>query len=173
MRWDAILKRVSDNAIIAEIGVWKAINAMNILQQNETVKLCLIDRWTPYSEKERQQEELYSISDAKNKTYKHAKRRVKEKTEPYKNRVTIHDMESIKAAELYPDDFFDLVFIDALHSYEGCLSDIKAWFSKVKNGGYIGGHDYTSHPGVKKAVDEFFFEYEIEFDSDKTWFVKI
>lgn len=37
---------------------------------------------------------------------------------------------------------FDFVFIDADHSYMGCLNDFIAWFPYVKPKGYIAFHDY-------------------------------
>lgn len=52
---------------------------------------------------------------------------------------------------------FDLIFIDAGHTYEECLEDIDAWLPMLKPGGIICGHDYwDSFPGVVQAVDERF-----------------
>ena len=78
----------------------------------------------------------------------------------------------MEASAGFPDNYFDLVFIDALHSYEGCLADIKAWTPKVKKGGYICGHDYPRRPGVVQAVTEVFGD-DVETDSDNTWFVRL
>lgn len=51
----------------------------------------------------------------------------------------------------------DIVFVDADHSYEGCLADIKAWMPIVRKGGIICGHDYSSaFNGVKRAVHDVF-----------------
>jgi hypothetical protein len=51
----------------------------------------------------------------------------------------------------------DFVFIDAAHSYEAVKKDIALWQTKVRAGGWFGGHDYHSaHPGVIRAVDEAF-----------------
>jgi len=64
---------------------------------------------------------------------------------------------SPKIAEIFPNEFFDLVFIDGDHSYEATRADIKAWFPKVKFRGLLAGHDYFHwEPGVVKAVDESF-----------------
>jgi predicted O-methyltransferase YrrM len=48
---------------------------------------------------------------------------------------------------------FDLVFIDADHSYEECKADIEFWTPKVKPGGIVCGHDVT-FPDVERAVRE-------------------
>lgn len=62
--------------------------------------------------------------------------------------------ESIEAAKDFNDGFLDFVYIDASHQYEQTKNDIKAWYPKVKDEGYIAGHDYFLYEGVKKAVDE-------------------
>jgi hypothetical protein len=61
---------------------------------------------------------------------------------------------SFFAKDLVPDEYFDFVYVDAIHTFESCLCDIVSWFPKVKKGGWICGHDYNL-PGVKTAVDSF------------------
>ncbi len=51
---------------------------------------------------------------------------------------------------------FDLVFLDADHSYEHVVADIMAWRPLVKPGGLITGHDWgnSDYPGVERAATE-------------------
>lgn len=63
---------------------------------------------------------------------------------------------SIESASRFSDLFFDLVFIDANHTYEYVKADVEAWLPKIKKGGTIAGHDYGLEGGVKQAVDELF-----------------
>ena len=70
-------------------------------------------------------------------------------------------MPSVEAAKLYEDEHFDLVFIDANHSYENVKEDTIAWWPKIKKGGWLLEHDYfyngTAVPqGPKQACDEIF-----------------
>ena len=63
-------------------------------------------------------------------------------------------------ASVLADDFLDFVFIDADHTFEGCLADIRLWYPKVKRGGLVFGHDYDPKPPVKAwgarcAVEQF------------------
>lgn len=72
--------------------------------------------------------------------------------------------ESVKAATLFEDNFFDFIYIDADHSYKSCLSDMKAWWPKLKKYGIFAGHDYVPHQnGVIQAVKEFCSEKSIHF----------
>ncbi|MFA5379325.1 MAG: class I SAM-dependent methyltransferase [Dehalococcoidia bacterium] len=62
---------------------------------------------------------------------------------------------SVEAARDYGDGSLVGVFIDASHEYEDVLADIRAWWPKVMQGGYFGGHD-INWPGVARAVQESF-----------------
>jgi len=50
--------------------------------------------------------------------------------------------ESTEASNDFDDYFFDMIYIDGDHSEDGFRKDIENWFSKVKDGGVIAGHDY-------------------------------
>jgi methyltransferase family protein len=49
--------------------------------------------------------------------------------------------ESVEASAIVADAAFDLVFIDADHSYSSVKADIAAWRSKVRRAGILCGHD--------------------------------
>jgi hypothetical protein len=61
--------------------------------------------------------------------------------------------DAIKCADRFPDEFFDLVFLDDDHNFEHVKKEIDAWLPKVVPGGILGGHDYTHDP-VRLAVEE-------------------
>jgi len=70
-----------------------------------------------------------------------------------KNRFSNKNVEIIKALtqDAIPkiEDELDWVYIDADHSYEGCLRDLMLIEKKIKTGGLIMGHDYEMN--MKKA----------------------
>lgn len=82
---------------------------------------------------------------------------------------------SVVAATAFKDQV-DFVYIDALHTYNGVKDDLELWFSKVVDGGIVGGHDYghPDFPGVKKAVDEFFsrFGWKVNDEGEGVWWVE-
>ena len=75
--------------------------------------------------------------------------------------VKIHRDYTEAVAKEYPDNFFDLVFIDADHTLEGAMKDMVAWYPKVREGGLLMGHDFRNMKrkgiefGVTKAVMQF------------------
>jgi hypothetical protein len=86
--------------------------------------------------------------------------------EKYKETPTIqiHKSNSIHFLQNQQDNTYDIIYIDGDHSYEGVKQDLMNAFRKIKNGGYIMGHDYEMNMkkamniydfGVKRAVDEF------------------
>jgi len=83
---------------------------------------------------------------------------VKESLDVFGDRVEMIRNTSLAAANDFENESLDFVFIDAMHDYDNCLLDIKAWEPKVKKGGYVMGHDWDhqSFPGVEKAVVEIF-----------------
>lgn len=63
-----------------------------------------------------------------------------------------------------PDEYLDAVYIDADHSYEGVKKDLELSYRKVKKGGLIMGHDYSTSmfPGVVDAVNQFCYNNKLE-----------
>jgi hypothetical protein len=58
------------------------------------------------------------------------------------------------------DNSLDMVYIDADHSYESVINDLRLSYKKVKYGGYICGHDYIYD--AKNAIDHFCSEKNLE-----------
>lgn len=78
--------------------------------------------------------------------------------EQYEDRAFFYEMTTSQAASFVPDGSLDFVFIDADHSYAAVDTDIREWYPKVREGGWVGGHDYhpRKFPGVVKAVTRAF-----------------
>ncbi|MGE0671085.1 MAG: class I SAM-dependent methyltransferase [Parachlamydiales bacterium] len=139
------------------------------------VNLICVDHWKgnefdPFMQSVSPKYDLFAICSNNVKQYDH------------ENRIILLESDSLQASKQFPDHTFDLIFIDADHTYEGVLADLKVWYSKVKPGGIICGHDCEGrpknfpfynfsdwalkgkdwddllkiHPGVMRAVDEFF-----------------
>ncbi|MBF0560169.1 MAG: class I SAM-dependent methyltransferase [Nitrospirae bacterium] len=69
----------------------------------------------------------------------------------------------------YPDNYFDIIYLDADHSYDSVRKDLNVIKYKIKAGGTIIFNDYTVFDpytetpyGVPKAVNEFIVENNCE-----------
>ena len=67
----------------------------------------------------------------------------------------------------FKNEHFDIILIDADHSFEGVYGDINAYIPKLKKDGYLVFHDYGCGmwTGVKDACDRAVSEEKIEFVS--------
>jgi len=76
-------------------------------------------------------------------------------------RVSMHRGDSAETLAAFPDSFFDWIYIDADHSYEGVRRDADVAARKVKPQGYLVFNDFAHIDqhlgayGVHRAVSEF------------------
>lgn len=68
----------------------------------------------------------------------------------------------------YKNNTFDMIYIDADHSYESTKNNILKWFNKLKTSGIMCGHDYYMDE-VKRAVDDVFGSENIKYFKDSSW----
>lgn len=144
--YKAMVDNAKDGAHFVEVGSWKgkssAYLAVEIANSGKDIKFDCVDTWEGGPEHvHMDNSQLYEIFISNMKPLEKYYRPIKAK--------------SIDAAKLYEDESLDFVFIDACHSYECVVEDIRAWYPKVKKDGIISGHDYNdSWPGVVRAVNE-------------------
>ena len=92
--------------------------------------------------------------------------------------LRIFVFDAVQAVRTGSDDFFDFVYLDGDHSYEGVTKDLESWYPKLKKFGVMCGDDY-GHPsgvGVIEAVTKFAYRNKllVHCGEDKQfWFVKV
>ena len=91
---------------------------------------------------------------------------------PIGNKIKTIVSLSHEASQYFEDGSVDCLFIDAGHSKEAVLNDLKAWYPKMKNNSIMAGHDWTSWPGVKEAFLEYFKREPDKIEND-CWFIGI
>ena len=144
--------RALPNGNVAEIGVARGKYSASILKFNNPNKLYLIDIWAKID---------LSYKDTNMPEQEIQESRFNDIKKIYHNNsaVEIIRKKSDEAAQLFENSFFDWVYIDADHSYQGCLRDLNCYDKLVKETGYILGHDFGNvikrGYGVRKAVFEF------------------
>jgi hypothetical protein len=144
----------------AELGVFRGEFA-KILRQEWKNELFLIDCWTHqsnnYVDYSNQQQ---SVQDS---YYNFVCESFRDD-----NKVEIIKDFSENAVGKFPDGFFDWIYIDANHSYDAVLADLRMWYPKVRKGGMLAGHDFfdgilnnNTVFGVESAVRKFCSELDV------------
>lgn len=64
-------------------------------------------------------------------------------------RVHMLRARSLQAVTMFADGSFDWLYIDALHTEQALLDDMRAWWPKLRSGGLFTGDDY----GDENATD--------------------
>lgn len=150
---------------IAEIGVYKgrgtAIWNVELINHNIDYEYFAIDHFLGSSEHQRD-----GYVDYYGLTLNNLK--------PIIDRIKVIKNDSVSESKNYPDEYFDIVYIDASHEYEFVREDIISWLPKVKVGGILCGDDYcVGWPQVVKAVDEVLIKVNCAgLSSNQQWWIK-
>ncbi len=143
---EELLRILPQNGIVAELGVDEGNFSQMILSINKPKKLHLIDFWGSkrYNQIKRKKVENKFSKNIENKE------------------VEINLGLSTEVVESFEDNYFDWIYIDTSHSYEGTIEELELYSKKVKESGIIAGHDYILgnwnglvRYGVIEAVNEF------------------
>ena len=144
-----LLKDLS-SGIGVEVGTQYGVNARDILERFDITVLYLIDPYAPYpsasgngmSVTQKEADEIKNIAH--------------EYLKDFTNVVWL-EMTSKDASKYVPKNL-DFVYIDGDHRYETTKQDIEIYYPKVREGGFISGHDFVEGraPGVVKAVSSYF-----------------
>jgi len=139
-----------------EVGTQKGEFAEYLLRNCNSLELLYcIDAWE-------HRVDYHDIANVSNEQHLAYFQETCRRLHPFHGRYVIKKMYSVEAANLFDDDTFSFVYIDADHSKAATLADLNAWYPKVRPCGILAGHDYLdgenicgSEFGVRSAVTEF------------------
>ncbi len=135
----------------AEVGVFMGSHCKRILETTQVEKLYGVDPYVNYDDPTN-----IMMSNNYFELFFH---KVIDKLSVFKNRFELVRDFSNHGARLFQDESLDFIFLDANHTYVAVKEDLELWWPKLKVGGIMAGDDYaTRHPGVPRAVDEFFMK---------------
>ena len=172
-----ILHLIQKDSIGAEIGVWFANTSEEFVKKG-VKELHLVDPYSIEPFKENSEMTYNAWLSKYNKLLKIKGKNymdIEEKLVKYYNNVyetVVKKFKNNNSVKIFrttshswfdsvQDNYFDWIYIDGDHSYEGCYQDLMKARAKVKKGGLILGDDFKwpnskwSKPGVTKAVKQF------------------
>lgn len=152
-----------------EIGVFRGVNALAILEHLDIKLLYLIDPYPPPNAPD------YNWYRGLDKNVVEDRKKAIALVQSYTDRKITKWIfkRSANAHVRIADSSLDFVYIDGNHIYEFCFNDIKLYLPKLKPGGLMSGHDFQQE-GVKKAVRDFISESSTSLNSGGSdwWFIK-
>jgi hypothetical protein len=148
-----MVNQATEGAHFVEIGSWKgkssAYMTVEIINSGKNIRFDCVDTWGGSLEHQLGGSHVDQFV-VDGTLFNHFVDNMK----PVEGRYTAVKNTSVEAAKLYTDASLDFVFIDAAHDYESVKADIIAWLPKVKQEGWIGGHDYTWNESIRRACNE-------------------
>lgn len=146
----SILRLACNGARVCEVGSMVGMSSYVIASVAR--ELVCVDLWPDnFDFIEPRQREIYEkISKILPNMYEQFKRNMEGKTYTEKRGLA-----HVMAREL-PDNYFNIILMDADHSYEGLARDYAAFSPKLASGGMWLFHDYGSAmwPDVTRFVDD-------------------
>ena len=166
-----------DELVGCEVGVWEGINTKVMLQSLNIRKLYLIDAYKqcPLVFYLYEDGKLTNDDSFTQKKYDLAKKKAVRNLKGFCSKTAFIYKSSEGAVGGIPGGSLDFCYIDANHMYDHIKRDIELWYTKVRVGGVIGGHDFVLYNGVVFAVVDCIRKFGVKeycASVDDWWFVK-
>lgn len=153
-----VLDLIPKGGSALEIGVNRGAFAQQILRRTAPRVLHLVDPWP--TDQSDEYVSAYNVQYDMEAVYASVLDEFKEQIGTRK--VIVHRAYSKDCLSEFEDASVDFIYVDAMHSYEGCLNDLVSYSTKLKSTGILMGHDFSNTStgrrkqfGVVRAVDEF------------------
>ncbi len=161
-----ILEQIKKNSIVVEIGVWRGDFSEKIYNFSKPKELILVDPWIFIEKIRGCAPQVDGNEPLDQKYFDEAKSKTKKKFINCEN-VKIVSKNSADASFLFPNNYFDYIYIDGEHTYEAVTSDLFHWYPKLKINGKIYGDDYywreeNNYFSLHKAYQDFIIKKNIK-----------
>jgi hypothetical protein len=120
---DCVLSRLPKGSVCAEIGVYQGEFSRLVLNRIKPVRFHLIDPWEYFSDPS-YEKSWYGGSVGRDQANMDSICRSVCETFGSKRNVFIHRARSADCAHLFPDAYFDWVYVDGNHQYEFVKQDL-------------------------------------------------
>lgn len=144
-QYRSLAEQVPDNGTIVELGVWKGRSLCSIADiiKAKNLTVYAVDTFKGSINEPEEHSEAKKID---------LQKEFEDNMKNFGINAKVYAMTTDEASKKI-DEKFDLIFIDAEHTFEAVSKDIQNWMPKCK--GIIAGHDYEVK-GIELAVNEVF-----------------
>jgi len=155
------INTLGEDLVGLELGVLRGESFLTMLNYCNIKKLYGVDSWRPYTDFIKyipdgkpagsftlEQQEIHKFL-----TY-HSIKYCK-----HRDKAEIIEKDSMEAVKQIPDNSLDFIFFDAMLTEKQCYEEAKAYYPKIKKGGFFTGHDAKCIEQVIKPVERVKNEY--------------
>jgi hypothetical protein len=129
--------RETGAARVAEIGVYRGRFAARILDECPGIETYyMLDPW-------RNLEDWNKPANTSDETFERFFREAMERTSAHEAKRVVLRGTTTEVIDEVPDGSLDLAYVDGDHTLRGITIDLVRVFPKVREGGWIGGDDFT------------------------------
>jgi len=134
-----------------EIGVFYGIHAIEVsdVLKHPDSKVCCVDPWEDYAEYNEYKGKIHSVWDS-------FKRNIVKS--PSREKFSVHRGFSHTVVPQFPDNHFDIIYVDGNHETDYVYRDGVVSYQKAKSGGYI-IFDDSDWEMTKAGIHRFIEEY--------------
>jgi hypothetical protein len=155
------INTLGENLTGLELGVFQAKSTITILHNCSIKKLYAIDSWKPYYDYlkvnpdgapayfiDEKQSEINRFISFHNIKYSGCN-----------DKVEIIEEDSLVGVNKIKDNSLDFIFFDAMMTGEQTYNEARAFYPKIKKGGFFTGHDSTCLKQVIEPIKKVMQEY--------------
>lgn len=157
---EELIKCLPFNNTVCEIGVDHGYFSDVILKNSNPNKLHLIDPWCHIPADDYIRDTVNVNDYEQDVKYRNVLNRFSNNIR--NGQVIVHRDFSYNVMKSFNDKYFDWIYVDGMHTYPAVLNDLTLCYDKMKDTGFIIGHDFSNHEiakymdfGVIEAVKEF------------------
>jgi hypothetical protein len=141
MKPDQISSYAKASGICVEVGTWQGGFTDKILSKPDVKKVYCVDPYKHFTNNEYPD----GINELTQTDFDVLFNKVQNNlTTKFGSKVQFVRKLSVEASKQFDNESLDFVYIDGNHDYKYVLEDLKAWYPKIKTGGYLCGDDVYS-----------------------------
>jgi hypothetical protein len=149
-----LIDKLPKNLKIAELGVFRGDFADELFNRMSPKELYLVDIWSGEFGSGDKDGNNHTVIKNMEQVYNDLKNHYK-----YFDNVYLFRKTTVDFLNSFSDNYFDMIYVDADHSYESVTKDLEISFNKLKRTGILSGHDYIKGTQIAAAVDNFCVNY--------------